>query len=113
MPNHVHGVIIIQEASTRATRGSPLRNDLAALGVIIGAFKSTVTRKIRRIEGYEHYQIWQRNYYEHVIRDETDFQRVLVYIETTRKIGKTTRNIVLYRNPIKPTPPFTRPSMVK
>jgi len=81
MPNHMHGVIVIQGQSSRATRGSPLRNDPAALGVIIGAFKSTVTRKIRRIKGYEHYQVWQRNYYEHVIRDEADFQRALDYIE--------------------------------
>ncbi|MDY6868113.1 MAG: transposase [Chloroflexota bacterium] len=52
------------------------------IGVIIGAFKSTVTRKTHQIDVYEHYQIWQRNYYEHVIRDEKDFQRVLDYIET-------------------------------
>ena len=47
-----------------------------ALGVITGTLKSTVTRKIRRIKGYENYKIWHRNYYEHVIRDEKDFQRI-------------------------------------
>jgi REP element-mobilizing transposase RayT len=61
--------------------GRPLEMKPPARGAIIDALKSTVTRKIRRIKGYENYKIWHRNYYEHVIRDEKDFQRILDYIQ--------------------------------
>ncbi len=98
MPNHVHGVIVIQTSSVRARRASPLRDESKdyphgvkphSLGAIVGSFKSAVTRKIHNIRGYENRIIWQRNYYEHVIRDETDFERILKYIDTNPQNWKS------------------------
>lgn len=83
MPNHVHGIIIIHEP-VGATHASPLPKQPRgpaprSLGAIVGSFKSAVTRRI----GREHNAtgIWQRNYYEHIIRDEKDLQRITDYIE--------------------------------
>jgi putative transposase len=91
MPNHVHGVIVIDTYSVRARHASPVRGESKdyphgvkphSLGAIVGSFKSSVTKKIHKMRRFENRMIWHRNYYEHVIRDETDYQRVLDYIET-------------------------------
>jgi REP element-mobilizing transposase RayT len=49
-----------------------------SLGSIIGQFKSVVTKKIRKMENI-HFK-WQRNYWEHIIRDENDLNRIRTYI---------------------------------
>jgi REP element-mobilizing transposase RayT len=90
MPNHVHGVIVIcndETTTVGATHASPLRIPNSrphgapsrSLGAIVGSFKSAVTKHI----GREHNAtgIWQRNYYEHIIRNETDLQNKTDYIE--------------------------------
>ena len=90
MPNHVHGIIVIrndESITVGATHASPLRIPNSrphgaprrSLGAIVGSFKSAVTKLI----GREHSAtgIWQRNYYEHIIRDEKDLQNKSDYIE--------------------------------
>lgn len=52
-----------------------------ALGTIIGANKSSVTRRITRLPDPPDHPIWQRNYYEHVIRDEADLNRIREYVQ--------------------------------
>jgi REP element-mobilizing transposase RayT len=90
MPNHVHGIIIINGRGTisvgatqwvaptipNARPNGPKRG---SLGAIIGSYKMAVTRRIQ----HEHNAtaIWQRNYYEHIIRNEKDHQRITDYIE--------------------------------
>ncbi len=51
-----------------------------SLGAIIGAFKSTTTRLVNGIQRTFGASLWQRNYYEHIIRDEADLERIRVYI---------------------------------
>ena len=53
----------------------------ASLGAIIGQFKSRATRSLWKIPNLHDTPIWQRNYYEHVIRDETDLKNKSDYIE--------------------------------
>ncbi len=53
-----------------------------SLGAIIGSFKSAASKRIHEIDGYQGCKIWQRNYYEHVIRDEEELQRMADYIES-------------------------------
>ena len=52
------------------------------LGVIIGSFKSAVTKRIHRSGLLKQKLIWQRNYYEHIIRDDEDYQQIYEYIES-------------------------------
>ena len=51
-----------------------------SLGSIIGQFKSKVTKRLRELSGNPELKIWQRNYYEHIIRNELDLQNIRQYI---------------------------------
>ena len=91
MPNHVHGIIVIVGA-VRATHASPVphaspqRNPPrgprpGSLGAVVGSFKSATTKRINQIRGAPGTPFWQRNYYEHVIRDQAGLDRIRRYIQ--------------------------------
>jgi putative transposase len=88
MPNHVHGIIVIHEndSSVGARHASPLPSNPPhgvipnSLGAIVGSFKSAVTRRLRRELVAS--PIWQRGFYDHVIRDDLDWTRIHNYIES-------------------------------
>ncbi len=90
MPNHVHGVIVINDGpATNSSRvvgarhASPLRPcgiRPKSIGAIVGSFKSAVTRRIGR--EFNAAAIWQRNYYEHVIRNHEEWERIHRYIQS-------------------------------
>lgn len=65
MPNHLHLIIIIKN-------GSVIRSP--TISNIIGQMKSYVTKQVG-------FCIWQRSFYDHVIRDEDDYLRICEYIE--------------------------------
>jgi putative transposase len=84
MPNHLHGILVITDDSGRGTIyraptierfGSPVRGSLPT---IIRCFKAAVTRRINRVYGAT--GIWQRSYYEHIIRSEDQLNRIRQYI---------------------------------
>jgi REP element-mobilizing transposase RayT len=52
------------------------------LGAIVGSFKSAVTKWVNENRATPGAPVWQRNYYEHVIRDEGDLERIREYIAT-------------------------------
>lgn len=52
-----------------------------SLGSIIRSFKAAVTREIRRENGREDTTIWQRDFYDHIIRSDTDYFFIQRYIE--------------------------------
>ena len=102
MPNHVHGIIMIM-AGDRVTPGEmdgfrrgrsvlgealvipttdlPLRADRGhGLPEIVRAFKSFSARRINTIQNTPGQPCWQRNYYEHIIRSETELQKIRQYI---------------------------------
>jgi REP element-mobilizing transposase RayT len=92
MPNHVHGIIIIHEngmatytsPSVRASQWdapTPIPNGpkRGSIGAIMGSYKMSVTRRIQRELNAT--GIWQRNYYEHIIRNEAEYNRIHAYIE--------------------------------
>ena len=84
MPNHVHGIIVITYTHVGARHASPLhrphRQSKPTLGTIVGSYKSTVTNQINRSRGNPGAPVWQRNYYEHVIRNETALHGIRQYI---------------------------------
>ncbi len=49
-----------------------------SLSTIIGSFKSSVTKNIRKNSNI--YNVWQRNYYEHIIRNENELEKIRYYI---------------------------------
>jgi len=62
--------------------GSPVPNGPGpgSLGAVIGQLKSRVTKRIRSHPGMSGISVWQRNYYEHIIRNADDYYRVQGYI---------------------------------
>ncbi len=78
MPNHVHAILLLDSEDTT-------RNP--ALGTIVQRFKAVTTalyaRGVRE-DGWPPFdgRLWQRNYYEHVVRDERDLDRCRAYIHT-------------------------------
>jgi len=87
MPNHMHGIIVISDirrgtacrAPTLEQFGKPVPGSLPT---IIRSFKSAVTRTVNTIRDTPGIPLWQRNYYEHVIRDEDALNRIREYIIT-------------------------------
>ncbi len=86
MPNHMHGIIIITD-SVGARHASPLqipqnqrRPKPKSLGAILGSFKSAVAKRINKIRATPGTPVWQRNYYEHIIRSDESVNRIREYI---------------------------------
>jgi REP element-mobilizing transposase RayT len=84
MPNHVHGIVILNsERSSTARRatteefGKPIANSIPT---VIRAYKSAVTKRIHELHLESSTPVWQRNYYEHVIRGEDDLNSIREYI---------------------------------
>ena len=100
MPNHMHGILIITDKCKDATyfttsisnvrRGevtSPTKKGAVSaplqkhtLGQVIAYFKYQTTKSINQIRQTQGAQVWQRNYYEHVIRNENDLNEIRQYI---------------------------------
>ena len=51
-----------------------------SLGVVVRSFKSAVTRQVNLYRNTPGARVWQRNYYEHIIRDEADLRYARRYI---------------------------------
>jgi REP element-mobilizing transposase RayT len=86
MPNHVHGIIVITQRNlVRATHASPLQQpprglQCQSISAIIGSFKSAATKRIHALPRFANLPIWQRNYYEHIIRNEESLNHIRQYI---------------------------------
>jgi REP element-mobilizing transposase RayT len=83
MPNHLHGILYFQ--NNFPSIGMNDNNlpvtipKISNLKDVVGSFKMSVTREVRKLRpGLE---VWQRNYYDHVIRNEQDEQRIVEYIQ--------------------------------
>jgi REP element-mobilizing transposase RayT len=85
MPNHHHGIIIIHDDDRRGgSRTAPTPNGTKRkpLGRLVGAFKTVSTKQINLLQGTEGQMIWQRNYYEHIIRNDREMGNIWRYIES-------------------------------
>lgn len=78
MPNHIHGILIVDRKNGAPARGAP------TLGQIIGSFKSKCVLDYMKYcleeDDEEIWKIWQRNYYEHIVRDEKELNQIRHYI---------------------------------
>lgn len=105
MPNHAHGILIFRPivgatrqgltvtragetpllpTNTDGIDGSPLPRGPKpmSLGAVISQFKPRVTKRLWKFPSLNGTPIWQRNYHEHVIRNERDLQNTTNYIES-------------------------------
>jgi putative transposase len=84
MPNHFHGILILHNDTGTARRaptmerfGKPIAGTVPT---IIRSFKSAVTKCANEIRNTPGVSIWQRNYYEHIIRNDADHSNIAEYI---------------------------------
>lgn len=63
----------------------PLRSPSRTIGAIIRGYKSSVTRKINEMRNSNGFVVWQRNYWEHIIRDYRAFDAISDYITNNPK----------------------------
>jgi putative transposase len=101
MPNHIHGIVVITDdgavgatatgATAVGTQGlAPLRNPPLqvpplyrpprSLGSFVAGYKMAVTKRVNRLRDTPGARVWQRNYYERVIRDDDEAVRARAYI---------------------------------
>lgn len=94
MPNHMHAVfgIMSNVGAVGAYRDTPVRdipcNNYKSkfrspsknVGAIVRGYKSAVTTKINRLGKSTGTKIWQRNYYEHIIRNDKSLNHIRDYI---------------------------------
>ena len=105
MPNHLHGIIVLTDDCRGGLRIALPPNlapppniapDIALtpdvvltpditlrkpLGRLIGAFKTVSTKQINLVRDTPDIPVWQRNYYEHIIRDDRALQHIRQYIQ--------------------------------
>jgi putative transposase len=71
MPNHVHAIIVLNDDP--AVKRHPLSE-------VVRAFKSFSARRINSLRNTQGIPLWQRNYYEHIIRNHEDYLSKSNYI---------------------------------
>lgn len=69
MPNHIHMILVLQNDTGGRTQFAP------TISRVIKQFKGSITKQIGR-------SIWQKSFYEHVIRNEKSYQDIWNYIDT-------------------------------
>ncbi len=93
MPNHFHAIFVITgdaPDSVGAYCNTPLqkpttppefRSPSQTVGAIVRGFKATTTKQVNILRKTPCAPFWQRDYWEHVIRDDADLERLRDYIE--------------------------------
>ena len=102
MPNHVRGIIMLTDTNVGAGFPRPLKNRTphtkipscvvtegegtsplrrCSLGQIVAYFKYQTTKRINEFRETPGIRVWQRNYYEHVIRNENELSKTRQYIQ--------------------------------
>jgi REP element-mobilizing transposase RayT len=104
LPNHIHGIVVIRRGD-RLVAPDPnvhhffhdmgdqpvaptVNNDnlkirgpkQKSIGALVAGYKSSVTKQINILRYSTGSPVWQRNYYEHIIRNETAYERISEYI---------------------------------
>ena len=88
MPNHVHAIVFITQPD-RSSANDPVGAGLKpaptpkhGLSEIMRAFKTFSARAVNTLRGTPGVSVWQRGYFDHVVRNETDLENVRTYIAT-------------------------------
>ena len=88
MPNHLHGIVVINDQTTNQStlvgahgRAPLLHRQPRSLSSFIAGFKSVTTKRINGLCHIPANPVWQRNYYEHVIRDERELFKMRQYTQ--------------------------------
>jgi len=88
MPNHFHGIMIIESRDTARCVPTKINENRkfgemqpGSLSVITRSFKSAASKRINEIRKTKGDPIWQKGFYEHIIRKETNLYNIRKYIK--------------------------------
>jgi len=79
MPNHVHGILFFRPLAAAGAASSAPTKSALILGLVLRAFKSLSAASVKRTL-HRTGPVWQRNYYEHIVRSAKDLDAVRLYI---------------------------------
>ena len=106
MPNHFHGIAVITDTGATNRHGAKKRNTddrpvgrcsgrfngrppvaptgpkPKSIGAMMSGFKSSVTSRVNAYRQLSGSEVWQRNYWDHIIRNETELTTLRKYIRT-------------------------------
>jgi putative transposase len=92
MPNHFHGIVVITTDPVNGKTGNPTSGEgrtgaprgprQRSIGALVAGFKSAVTRRVNESCKSPGASLWQRNYYEHIIRNEAEYAAIVEYVAT-------------------------------
>jgi putative transposase len=99
MPNHIHGIIIINDKNVNNRRGvrsnaptnpnitinpdnyfSQISPKSGSLSTIIRSYKSAVTKRVNELHNTAGAKLWQRGYYDRIIRNDWELYEIRKYI---------------------------------
>jgi len=88
MPNHVHGIMVVNEpVGAHCMRPNESNHEPSGrvqraptIGDIVRGYKSSVTKQIQQLKNDRETPVWQRNYYERIIRNENELAGIREYI---------------------------------
>lgn len=95
MPNHVHGIIVVVDRGVVETlqcnvsTKSTISPKTGSLSVAVRSFKSAVT-KFAHNAGHEF--AWQERFWDHIIRNEAELNRIRNYIRANPSNWKNDKN---------------------
>jgi putative transposase len=78
MPNHIHGIISINSVRQAGLKPAPTKH--YHLSEMVRAFKTYSSRRINHIRNSHGTPVWQRDYYDHIICDESEYSQIGEYI---------------------------------
>lgn len=81
MQNHLHGIIVLTLSDFSQAGRTECIPTPHSLGEIVRGFKALCSREINELPGSTGNPVWQRDYYEHVIRSKTSLNAIRRYIE--------------------------------
>ncbi len=92
MPDHLHGIIIIDRPPPQLMRDEvrvglhpdgrimPTGRVPGSVGAIVSSYKSAVTKRVNESRRTLGAKVWHGNYYERIIRDDGEHERIARYI---------------------------------
>jgi len=76
MPNHLHGIVVINDHCKGGSRTAPTK----PIGRLIGAYKTVSTKQANTFRQTPGLLLWQRNYWERIVRDAAELLSIQEYI---------------------------------
>lgn len=83
MPNHLHGIVFIHTDTDQNKNNKPtvsIGPKNKSISSLIAGFKSAATKKINELRKSSDLPVWQRNYHEHIIRNEKSLEEIRKYV---------------------------------